>query len=471
MLIKLTNTYAELHDSTLAERRWLRQHLTFRPITTGGVTTGRPTTLLREKTGAAPHFLAGLAQMVARDAQNPRKDEDRETFPVHIVDARTAPCSPQPDADIGWLVDHQREGVEAIAKHTRGVLAHATSAGKGEVAVALSRALPCNWLFAAHRYTLVADIAQRYEKRTHLRAGRIGDGVWDVAGSDYVCATWQSLHARLSRGDPRATELLSQVQGVIADEVHTLPAETYSSVLDACPNAYWRVGLSGTPLDRLDQKSIYALGYIGPVVHTVGARELVDKGFAAACRVKVIKCAQSIAPSGMTAYDALVVHSAERNGAIVTNLLREELPAIVFVKTLAHGHILKKLIERAGVNTETLFGSTPAKRRADVMRAVVREGRSVLITNKVAQEGEIDSSIVEFRTVCNAAGGSSTIAVLQQLGRGMRRRDARGREVKSEFTLIDVYDKVDGHPHHSLTAHSRERVTAYMRAGHEVESV
>lgn len=470
MLIKLKNTYAEVHDSTIVERRWLRQHLTFRPITTAGITTGKPTTLFRE-TGPFPHFLAGLTQLVARDAQNPREDEDRETFPVRIVDARTAPCSPVPDADLAWLADHQREGVEAVAQHTRGVLAHATSAGKGEVAVALSRAIPCNWLFAAHRYTLVADIADRYERRTHMRAGRIGDGMWDADGSAYVCATWQSLHARLSRGDRRAVELLSQVEGVIADEVHTLPAETYSSVLEACPNAYWRVGLSGTPLDRLDQKSIYTLGHIGPVIHTVKARELVEKGFAAACRVKMIKCAQSLSLTPMTAYDSLVVHSEERNSAIVFNILREELPAIVFVKTLAHGRILKKLIERAGVLAETLFGNTPAKRRADVMRSVVREGRSVLITNKVAQEGEIDASIVEFRTVCNAAGGSSTIAVLQQLGRGMRRRDSKGREVKSEFVLIDVYDKVDGHRDHSLTEHSRMRHAAYTRAGHDVEAV
>lgn len=470
MLIKLTNSYAELHDSSFEERSWLRRHLTFRPITAAGASTGRPTTLLRE-TGAIPRFLAGLAQLVARDARNPRADEAREPFDVRIVDTRTAPCEPRLDADIGWLVDHQREGVEAIVRNTRGVLAHATSAGKGEVAVALSRVLPCNWLFAAHRYNLIDDIATRYEKRTHLRAGRIGDGVWDIDGSEYVCATWQSLYARLSRGDPRAKEFLAQVEGVIADEVHTLPAETYSSVLDACPNAYWRVGLSGTPLDRLDQKSIYALGYIGPVVHTVGAQELVEKGLAAACQVKVIRCAQKLAPSSKSAYDALVVHSAERNGLIVSHLLREELPAIVFVKTLAHGRVIKKMIEHAGVNTQTLFGSTPARKRADVMKAVVREGRSVLITNKVAQEGEIDPSIVEFRTVCNAAGGSSAIAVLQQLGRGMRRRDARGREVKSEFVLLDVFDKVEGYPNHSLTLHSRERLEAYLRAGHKASNV
>ena len=66
--------------------------------------------------------------------------------------------------------------------------------------------------------------------------------------------------------------------GCIVDECHLLPAPT-RCLAYARLKPRWRLGLSGTPLDRQDGKNALVIGLLGPVIYRVTLPELEAKGF------------------------------------------------------------------------------------------------------------------------------------------------------------------------------------------------
>lgn len=66
--------------------------------------------------------------------------------------------------------------------------------------------------------------------------------------------------------------------GVEVDECHLLPAPT-RSLPYASVKASWRIGLSGTPLDRQDGGNPLVIGLLGPVVYNITVDELESRGF------------------------------------------------------------------------------------------------------------------------------------------------------------------------------------------------
>jgi len=149
-----------------------------------------------------------------------RRAAEAEGYTVEILDRRVVPAELDPNADLAWLRDYQREAVDAVVERKRGIISAPTGSGKTEIAVGLTRALPCQWLFVVHRTTLTRQALDRYGLRTKLEAGFIGEGMWDVPDdATFVCATFQTLHAGMKRNDPKTMRLLTEwAQGLIIDE-------------------------------------------------------------------------------------------------------------------------------------------------------------------------------------------------------------------------------------------------------------
>ncbi len=306
--------------------------------------------------------------------------------------------------------------------------------------------------------------ARRYELRTKMEAGRIGEGVWGASDSlPFTSATFQTVHAALERGCPRAAAWLAGLDGIIVDEAHTLPASTFYSVAMATPNAYWRVGLSGTPLARGDRRSVLAIAALGPVIYRLRADDLVRRGVLARPRVRLLPVVHTNirASTWQGVYGECVVRSPLRNGALVAAARTAVGPTLLFVKEVHHGKALVRLLERAGLRSEFVYGAHSVDIQKSLIRRLVRGEFDVLVCSVVLQEG-VD--IPELRTVIVGSGGKSTIATLQRLGRGMRvERDASGAVVKDVFTVIDVDDRGN----EWLEKHARARIKAYMGEGFE----
>lgn len=423
-------------------------------------------------------FPCGLLSQLIDKAQ-------KANMEVQLRDVRTLPCVPDPNADLEWLRDYQRKAVMRAASRQRGILKLPTGAGKTEIAVGLTRVLPCRWLFLTNRVTLLDQAAERYERRSPgLVAGRVGEGMWNVPpDAQFITASFQTISAMLKSTDTRvasrAAELLEWAQGVIVDECHVLPADSYGRVMTRLHNACFRIGLSGTPLSRGDKRSIFAVAHLGSIIFKLEAQFLIDAGVLAKPNIRLIECKQTSADvSWAKVYSASIVHSPYRNALIVEATARAVAkgPVFVFVKEVAHGRLLEKMLWQTGISSEFVFGEHGNDWRKRKVRDLVSGRISVIICSVVFQEG-ID--VPELKSVVVASGGKSIIAALQRIGRGMRVDKATG---KVDFDVYDIMDRgcgcavgakalgTPGFGVHSgckwLDRHARDRMKAYTSEGY-----
>lgn len=433
------------------EESWLDNYLTVQ--TTSTRFTGVP---LRLYNRFAKCFPAGLTPRVLKAAA-------LDNIQITLIDQRRAPCEPDETVDLSWLRDYQQEAVVAIIKYTTGILKHPTGAGKTVVAAALGAMLRCRWLFVVHRITLVQQTIDRFEQITGETAGIIADGVWNP--KRFTVASFQTLYAKLKTDKKLAEMYLGSVEALIVDECHTLPSGSYLKVASKTHNAYWRVGLSGTPLARDDKRSILAIGSIGPIIHKVDSEMLISQGILAKPNIFITPVYDPVPSKDRKfaeVYKAGVVWSSLRNRRVLEDVLTAEKPCLVFVKLIDHGRELKNLISQQGLETEFVFGQDDSTFRRTAIKRLATGETDVLICSVIFQEG-VD--IPEVQSVVNAAGGKSIIALLQKLGRGMRTRDKAGNLTKSEFNVYDYLDRGN----RWLEKQSQERIAAYRGEGYTLQ--
>jgi superfamily II DNA or RNA helicase len=244
----------------------------------------------------------------------------------------------------------------------------------------------------------------------------------------------------------------------MVDECHVAPSRTSYRTLAKFTNAFYRIGLSGTPLDRGDKRSIVAVGCLGPILHRVRPHELFDNGSLHKPTIRLLPCKQKAAPgsSWNDAYDDLVVTSEKRNGLVVDAMARSSYPGMVFVQRKAHGKTLATMAAKAGLNVKFVHGEADAWQRQKAVKDLERAKIDYIICTDVFTEGV---NIPSLRTVILAGGGKSVIRVLQQVGRVTRTDDG-----KEQATVYDIDDTGCTW----LRSHSRKRQEACRREGFDV---
>ena len=449
MKIELGNCYSKLTSATDDEAHWLHDYLTFEYVSFGykGKRKVRYLKLLNRINKTFPSGLTSLIKKVA---------ERDEGFLVEISDTRGAPVK---DSEINadkadWLYAHQREGVERVIQEKRGIVWVPTGGGKTEIAIGLTVAIPCRWLFLVHRGTLLHQAAKRYELRTGKKAGLIGDGLWSE--EEFTVATFQNLWAK--RDTPEAKKLLASIDGLMVDEAHVLPATSFWSTVMSI-DAYYRVGLSGTPLVRGDKRSTFTVGALGPTIYRVRPQTLIDIGILAKPSIQLVPVQQVYHAKRrmyQNVYKTLIVSSKVRNERIVEIAKIATKPSLIFVQRIRHGKLLLKMLRDTGINVELVDGKHATGARKTYIEALERGDLDVLICTVIFQEG-VD--IPDLQSVIIAIGGASSIAAIQRMGRGMRK--VAGKTTFEVWDIMDTGDKW-------LEKHSRERGRAYLDEGHEV---
>jgi superfamily II DNA or RNA helicase len=251
------------------------------------------------------------------------------------------------------------------------------------------------------------------------------------------------------------------VEGIIVDEAHTLGGRTFQKVALACDNAWYRIGLSGTPFARTDDRAVLVQGALGPVIYKLEAAKLVSHGILAKPTIWMVPCYQARQDhhrnNWKALYDEQIVESLDRNRLLVSETLRAPKPALLFVRALRHGYKLKDLLEDMGVRVHLVTGRDPDELRQRKIAALESGRADVVVATVVLQEG-VD--IPELRSVIVASGGKSGIAAIQRVGRAMRVADG-----KSECVVIDIFDQGD----YTLQRHAKARRTAYRKEGYDVQ--
>jgi superfamily II DNA or RNA helicase len=252
--------------------------------------------------------------------------------------------------------------------------------------------------------------------------------------------------------------MMKSRDGIIVDECHALAAATRIRLLRMCSNAYWRVGESGTPLDRGDGKSLKVIGALGPIVAEVTAAELIDKGYLAKPTVKVVEYDHEEFASDLwlKVKKIGIQHDNNRNAAVLWAAQQARKPCMLFVDNIEHGQLITKWLQREGLNAEIVFGLSSTTQRAAALKKLARGDLDIIVASPVFDEG-VDITCLE--SVVLAPGGKALISLLQRIGRAMRRT-----EDKDTFEIWDFADE----GHRILKDHAAWRRAAFKKQGHEI---
>ncbi len=473
MIISIGNSFTHITQLDENEQAWLWGFLSFEDTSAE----------MRRRSGYKVHddrirlfsrknsrFPTGLLPIV-------RAGAERAGIELTEVDAR-GPAPPINDVDLtkppwrmtgkyafqaGAIRDWLAGGPDEMSHPLpgRGIIWSPTASGKGSLAVAVAHMLPGHTLFAVHRGHLAEDIQDRWNTMAVPQgeppAGIIGEGRWEP-GERFTCTTLQTLFAR--RNSPEFKELTKRTTGLIYDEFQTAAAKTFNTVMAYLHQARWRLGISGTPLDRSDERSMVAVGAIGPVVCRVKYADLQKSGVLALATVHIVPITQGQS-SGATwheRYDRQIVNSTHRNGAVLAAAKyaydNGETPGMVFVTSLRHGSLLTKKLNALGITSRFISGSAKLHTRKAACEQLANGRLDFIVATRVFSEGV---NIPSLRTVISAQAGKSVVTTLQQIGRGMR-----VTATKKTMTLWDFGDKGD----HKFNEHAKARIAAYQREGY-----
>lgn len=441
--------------ATEPEQEWIRTYLSFANSGWGGKARGKRVTLFSTKTGTFPGGLLALVRDAAR----------RDGIVVEELDRRIPRITEDITADLDWLRPYQLEAVNACAINKRGIVRAPTGSGKGDMIVGVTKILPGRWLFLVHRDSLIVQQSKRYKRLTNREPNvlsRTSPSTWRIV-QGLNLMTLQSLAAGIRSNSDAVDEALSAVDGVVIDECHVAPADVYFAAIQRCPAEY-RLGFSGTPLDRTDNRSLMAIAAMGKVIYSIKATELIEAGVLAAPEVTISTITHPQVtddPKGRESrfqqlYRELISTSDERNDLVVSLARAAAKPCMVFVKEIDHGHELRRRIEGAGMAVEFVWGDKKTEQRAAAVERLERGDADVMVASVVFQEG-ID--IPSLASVVVASGGKSIIAALQRIGRGMRTNSG----AKMTFEVHDILDRGSA----MLEKHSRKRMNTYVREGYQ----
>lgn len=471
MLLEVGNLNTLVQGASEEEIAWLSDLLAFVDQSKAFVRKGAvvervepPAITLLNTQGPVPMFPAGLTAHVKSKASS------QLLTGLTISDARTRPVDPDFSVETPWVRPYQRESAETALQKTKGIIKLPTGTGKTEIAVAMAMMLPgATVLMVTPEKDLMHNAARRFEKRTGEKAGRIGDGIYDPAPGGFTACTFQTLANGLRKGDKRLLKFLKTVDAMFIDEVHQLPANSFYTASQSI-DAYWRIGMSGTPLARGDRKSLFSIAATGSIIYEKPPKYFIDRGWLAMPKIKLVEVRQGgYAATFREGYNKFVIDSVTRNAYLVEMAKLAAKPGLVFVRQKRHGHQMVKFLRAAGLRCEFIWGQKSMSQRDQAIKALEWGDLDVIVCNKVFVTG---TDIPSLRSIVNGMGYKSVIETLQRLGRGTRVVDG-----KTEFEMWDVFDTATDLAKGKFSGnrwnhkHSRERQKAYASEGYDISLI
>lgn len=353
--------------------------------------------------------------------------------------------------------DYQWEGIKELEKRGVMVARLATGAGKTFHAALATKRIGRPTLILTKRQPLMYQFWERM-KDFGFDPGIVGDNRFSLK-TDLTVAMSQTLSKKLE--DPEnelhntVKEYLKKVEFIIGEEVHEISDSTYWNIIQNCPNAHYRLGLTATPFMRTKSESnMKLLGAFSGIGIDVSEKTLIDRSINAK---PIFKFADYPKPErlkfGSNYQKAVfegVTHCAERNEIIVQHCIKaksKKLPTLVLVARQDHGKVLKAMLTMKGLKVEYIWGETDSDKRREALIKLGNGKLDVLIGSTIIDVG-VD--VPSIGLVVLAGGGKAEVAYRQRIGRGLR-------EKKVGPNVCFILDFMDEH-HKNLNEHYMERL-------------
>ena len=362
--------------------------------------------------------------------------------------------------------EHQIEGYIHAMRKRRALLLSPTASGKSLIIYLIFRQLQqyqnLKGLVIVPTTSLVeqlySDFADYNNDNMEEHLHRVYQGKDKESSKPLIISTWQSLY-KLPK------EYFHQFDYVIGDEAHLFKAQSLTTILTACINAKYRVGLTGT-LDGTKTHKLVLEGLFGPVNKVITTRELIDKNQVSNFEVKCLilkhpdeKCLEYKDKTYQEEIQYLI--SNEVRNKFIKNLAVSlgKNTLILYQMVDKHGRILYDMIkdtEKIG-NRKVFFvhGGTDTTDREEIRRIMEIENDAIV----VASYGTFSTgiNIRNLHNIIFAMPTKSTIRTLQSIGRGLRQSEG-----KEQATLYDIADDLRYKKHMNYTLkHFVERTKIY----------
>jgi superfamily II DNA or RNA helicase len=324
--------------------------------------------------------------------------------------------------------DYQWKGIKELEKRGIMIARLATGAGKTFHAALATARINRPTLILTKRQPLLYQFWERM-RDFGFNPGIIGDNRFLIQ-PDLTVAMSQTLSKRLDSDDEIGAAVrnyLSKVEFIIGEEVHEISDLSYYTIIQNCPNAYYRLGLTATPfMQGQGEADMRLLGAFGPVGIEVSEKTLIDRGINAK---PIFKFAEYPAVTKLRynsnyhkAVHEGITHCEVRNTCIVEHAIKavaRGLPTLVLVQRQDHGRILKAMLKEAGLKVEYIYGENDSKERRTALTKLGNRKIDILIGSKIVDVG-VDVPAIGL--VIMAGGGKAEVAYRQRIGRGLREK-------------------------------------------------
>lgn len=267
-----------------------------------------------------------------------------------------------------------------------------------EIACLVAACLRVPTLFLVPGKELLYQTQRRFAKRfglTDNEIGIIGDGIWKP-NQWVTVAIVASIYEALKAGKEKAVNLLDNIELIFADECHKVGSDSWYEILRIC-NAFFRYGLSGTPLRRSDGADLKLIAATGPIIYEVRNKMLIERGISSEAEIRLMPIRQPEIPRKTPYRDVYKVGITEnlyRNRAlcgVVDQLVKEGRRVVVMVKEIDHGNQIDKRLwsfkGQAFITHKFINGQESSYVRQQALREFEKGDLQVLIATSILDEG------------------------------------------------------------------------------------
>ena len=374
------------------------------------------------------------------------------------------------DIDDSVLRDYQVKAVLDAVEAGRGLIHHATAAGKSFSAVGIISLIGRKSLVIVHRKELAQQMVEHCEKqglRVKLLQGKnsVEQAYKSGWGADVYVAMSQTLTYARKNTERLFYSLTEVIETLIIDEVHKVSAENYYDTVMAFDETPYKYGCTATVEGRSDNADMKLIAATGEVVSRETESTLMRQGWIATPKISMLECdaTHDNRYEWASIYREGIVTNTERNEYIrdvVYHLASQGKMVLVLCNYIKHGMILKDMINEEMPNNlphvSFLSGKSPQGIRIGELKRFKEASTIALIMSSIGDEG-VD--LPDCDAVVIASAGMSQIKALQRVGRALRPGSS------GQAVVVDFVDKDNG----TLLKHSRFRYNAYRQRGFDTK--
>jgi superfamily II DNA or RNA helicase len=299
------------------------------------------------------------------------------------------------------------------------------NSGKTAMAAAIIQALKLPTLYVVPSVELLHQTYATFEKALQPKPGELGkcgDGTWEP-GTWVTIAIADTLDSRQDTTEGKT--LLTGVDVLFADETHFSAATTWYNTMMKC-TAYYRYGISGTPLDRTDGANLNVIALTGEVFHAVKYKTLVEAQILPKASIIFDRVTTPIINPKCRDWAKVYSEGIVHNPLITEKVVKWAeyahelgLSCLILVDQIQHGKAIDDALWQVPgklIPHQFIHGSEKADRPKALLDFEARR-LPVLIASRILDTGV---SLDSLDVLILASSGKSKIRTLQRLGRALR---------------------------------------------------